>query len=259
MANKQQGSGTRRWHRSIGVSTSLFVVLIVISGLALNHTHKLGLDKYHISHPSLLSWYGLKEPGQLQSFAVGKHWLTFAGSQLYLNDKHISPVTNAVGAVSIANMLIAASSDELLLLDHDGSVLERLPWGPPMSGPFEAIGLLANGLVAVKSMNQLWVADEEFLSWQPIEYTSTIPAWSVPGSAPVALHQSITQQYRGDGLSLERLLLDLHSGRIFGSIGILVYDLLALAVGFLAISGLVLWLRGRRNGKRNGNSQNSRP
>jgi len=45
------------------------------------------------------------------------------------------------------------------------------------------------------------------------------------------------------------VLLDLHSGRIFGPVGVLVYDLLALTLGFLAISGLVLWFRGRRNGK----------
>ena len=49
-------------------------------------------------------------------------------------------------------------------------------------------------------------------------------------------------------MSLERLLLDLHSGRFFGSAGVLVYDVLALAIGFLAISGLILWIRGRRNG-----------
>ncbi len=49
---------------------------------------------------------------------------------------------------------------------------------------------------------------------------------------------------------MERVLLDLHSGRIFGPVGVLVYDLLALALGFLSISGLLLWFRGRRNGKR---------
>lgn len=256
---KNKPSTTRRLHRSLGAGAALFILFMALSGLAINHSNGLGLDQRHVSQPQLLSWYGLGKPEQIRSYAVGDDWLSFAGSQLYLNDKHISTVTNAVGAVSIANMLIAASSDELLLLDHNGQLLERLPWGPPMSGPFEAIGLLANGLVAVKSMNQLWMADESLLSWQPVEYTSTNPAWSVPGSAPGALHQSITQLYRGDGLSLERLLLDLHSGRIFGTLGILVYDLLALAVGFLAISGLVLWLRGRRNGKRNGKQQNPHP
>jgi len=58
---------------------------------------------------------------------------------------------------------------------------------------------------------------------------------------------------------MERLLLDFHSGRIFGPVGVLVYDLLALAVGFMAISGLVLWFRGRRNGNGNGKNGPSKP
>ena len=66
------------------------------------------------------------------------------------------------------------------------------------------------------------------------------------------MRQNILRQYRGHGLSLERLLLDFHSGRIFGPAGVVIYDLLALVLGFLAISGLVLFLRGRRNGAGNG-------
>ena len=145
------------------------------------------------------------------------------------------------------------NGSELLLLGRDGRLIERIPWGPPGTGPIELIGLLANGLVVIKSVNQLWSADTDLLNWQRAEDTVTTPAWSHSEPAPEAFRQAITRQYRGGGLSLEQLLLDLHSGRVFGSFGVVVYDLLALAIGFLAISGLVLWLRGRRNGKRNGN------
>ena len=34
-----------------------------------------------------------------------------------------------------------------------------------------------------------------------------------------------------------------HSGRIFSSAGVIIYDLLALILGSLATSGLVLWFR----------------
>ena len=104
----------------------------------------------------------------------------------------------------------------------------------------------------VRTSHQLWLADAQLLSWQQAGATTAIPVWSSPGTAPENLQQAITHQYRGDGLSLERVLLDFHSGRIFGSIGVVVYDLLALAVGFLAISGLIFWLRSRRNGNGNG-------
>ena len=95
----------------------------------------------------------------------------------------------------------------------------------------------------------MWLADADLLNWQQTEESITAPLWSSSEPTPDKLQQSITHKYRGEGLSLERVLLDLHSGRIFGTIGVLVYDLLALALGFLSISGLILWLRSRRNGK----------
>ncbi len=255
--NNSQNSIVRRLHRSLGAGTAVFVIFMVISGLIINHSNGLGLDQHHVSQPFVLDWYGLEGPETIHSFALGNDWLSFAGSQLYLNGNSVSGISNGVGAVSSNNMLIAAGSEELLLLDHDGTLIERLPWGPPGTGPIESIGLIADGIVVVRSVGQLWLADADLLNWQRAEGTNVDPAWALSEPVPGALLEAITRQYRGDGLSLERVLLDLHSGRIFGPIGILIYDLLALAVGFLAISGLIFWLRGQRNGKQNGQRRNS--
>ena len=247
---KRAASVTRRLHRTFGAGAALFIIFMVLSGLIINHSNGLGLDQRHVSQPLLLSWYGLGKPEHIHSFAVGDDWLSFAGSQLFLNDMPVSSISDGIGAVFNGDMLIAAGSDELLLLDSGGQLIERQPWGPSGAGPIESIGLLPNGVVIVKSLERFWLADTALLSWKPIDNTIAEPVWSRSEPAPEALLETITRQYRGNGLSLERLLLDIHSGRIFGPIGMLVYDLLALVLGFLAVSGLVLWLRGQRNGKR---------
>lgn len=239
----------RRLHRSFGAFAVVFVLFMVLSGLALNHSNDLGLDQRKTSQSFLLGWYGLGKPSSIQSYAMGGDWLSFAGSQLYLNDKPVATIQGGVGAVSNGDLFIAAGSDELLLLDHEGSLVERIPWLLISKAPIEAIGLQANRLVAVKTADQVWLADANLLTWQPAEGSLASPQWSFSEPAPDAIQVSITSLYRGEGLSLERVLLDLHSGRIFGSIGVLIYDLLALALGFLSISGLVLWFRSRRNGK----------
>jgi len=251
--NNGKPSFVRRWHRSLGVVAAIFVLFMVISGLALNHSHTLGLDRSHVSQPALLDWYGLDGPQQFSSFAFGDNWLSMAGSQLYFNDKFVATITDAVTAVKQGEILIAAGSEELLLLDNNGNLIERLTWNTVTRGRITALGLLPNGLVVIKSGKQLWQAGAELLDWQPIDQHTPAPSWSKPQTAPEALQWAITQQYRGDGLSMERFLLDAHSGRLFGSVGVLIYDILAVSVGFLAVSGLVLWVRGRRNGRRNGN------
>ena len=248
---KRRISTIRRLHRSLGAAAAVFILFMVISGMVINHSNGLGLDQRHVSQAFLLNWYGLGAPEHIRGFPVGDDWIIFAGSQLFLNDRQVSTVANGIGAVFNNHMLIAASNDELLLLDSSGQLIERQPWDPPEAGPIESIGLLADGTVVVKSTGQLWLADAELLGWQPAKETISELAWSTSKPAPQPLLQNITQQYRGEGLSVERLLLDFHSGRIFGPLGVFIYDLLALAVGFLSISGLVLWVRGKRNGKGN--------
>ena len=239
----------RRLHRSFGAGAAIFVLFMVLSGLAINHSSGLGLDQRHVSQSFLLDWYGLGKPEKIDSFAVGDDWLSFAGSQLYLNDKPVATISSGIGAVSNGEVLVAAGVEELLLLDLDGNLVERLPWESIATAPVEAIGLYEDTIVSVKSAGQHWLADADLLSWQPSERASPDPSWSFSEPAPAALQRAVTALYRGEGPSLERLLLDLQSGRIFGTVGVVVYDLLAIALGFLSISGLVLWFRSRRNGK----------
>ena len=248
MARKNgRASLTRRLHRSLGVGAAGFIILMVLSGLAINHSKGLGFEQGHVSQDFLLDWYGLEEPEDIRSFAIGNDWLSFAGPHLYINGTPLADLSGGIGAISTDDMLIAAGNEELLLLDHDGVLIERLPWNLVGSGLIETIGRLADGKIVIRSAGQLWQADSQLLGWKLLADTTVTPDWSIPGPAPGELTQAIGRHYRGDGISLERLLLDLHSGRIFGPVGILVYDLLALAVGFLAISGLVFWLHGRRN------------
>lgn len=238
----------RRLHRTVGVTAAAFVIFMVMSGLAINHSTGLGLDGRHVSQPFLLEWYGLNGPENIRSYATGDNWLSFAGSQLFLNDKPVATVSNGTGAVFNGEMLIAAGSDELVLLDPEGNLIERLPWGPANAGKIESLGLSDNGVVVVASAGRTWFADQDILGWQLDGQAAATPTWATSTTAPEPLQEAIARHYRGSGPSLERFLLDLHSGRIFGSIGILVYDLLALAIAFLALSGLILWARGKRNG-----------
>jgi hypothetical protein len=250
MARKnRKPSTTRRLHRSFGAIAAVFILFMVLSGLMINHSNSLGLDQRQVSQTTLLDWYGLGKPENIRNYEVGNDWLSFAGSQLYLNGNPITAISNGVGAVFNGEILVAAGNDEILLLDHDGHTIERQPWESSANGPIESIGLLPQGVIALKTGTHLWVSDTQLLNWQLAEGNMPPPLWSSAEVAPGTLEETITRHYRGDGPSLERLLLDLHSGRIFGTIGALIYDLLALAIGFLAISGLLLWVRGRRNGK----------
>ena len=78
--------------------------------------------------------------------------------------------------------------------------------------------------------------DEQFLAWQP----NTAPGirWADSAPLPETLRNVLIKQYRGMGVSWERLLLDLHSGRLFGKIGVLIMNIAAVLMLLLAITGV---------------------
>jgi hypothetical protein len=247
---KARASRTRRLHRSLGASAAVFILFMAFSGIAINHARSLGLDKHHVAQPFLLSWYGIDEPGQIHSVSIGDGWLSFTGAHAYFNGNYLSPLVGGVGAIESEDLIIVAGSHELLLIDRAGRLIERVAWSQPDSGSIESIGLLENGLIVIKTNENFWIADAEILQWQPLGDTFAVQTRSEWTREPDEISQAVKTHYRGTILSMEQLFLDLHSGRIFGTAGTLIYDLLALVVGFLAISGVVLWFRGLRNGKK---------
>jgi len=82
------------------------------------------------------------------------------------------------------------------------------------------------------------------LSFKPLADVRTV--WSEPGLLMDASRQRIYEHSRGKGLSWERVMLDLHSGRLFGTAGVWVVDVAAVLLLFLALSGFVLWYQHMR-------------
>ena len=65
--------------------------------------------------------------------------------------------------------------------------------------------------------------------------------WSQNITLDNAQKENLRQAFRGKGLNMERVVLDLHSGRFFGSYGIYVMDAAALALLWLSFSGIWVW------------------
>ncbi|HEY9053122.1 MAG TPA: PepSY-associated TM helix domain-containing protein, partial [Gammaproteobacteria bacterium] len=74
--------------------------------------------------------------------------------------------------------------------------------------------------------------------------------WARPTTLNENQRTLIRQSYRGNGLTLERVILDLHSGRLFNaSWGIYIMDASAIIMLLLGISGTWVWLLRKRKMK----------
>lgn len=87
--------------------------------------------------------------------------------------------------------------------------------------------------------------DRELVGWTVLGSEARVAAVA-PIEVPAELRNRIVRAYRGDGLSVYRVVLDVHSGRFFGALGIGIVDLSALAMGFLTLTGVYHVYRRRR-------------
>jgi hypothetical protein len=229
-----------QWHRYIGITVALFVILVSVTGVMLNHTEDLKLDEKHVQSSLLLDWYGVQAPAQTTGYHMHNHWISQWDSRLLTRQHDLGQHTKKLlGAVSYQGMLVVALEGELLLLTPEGELIESLKGYQGVPAGMSAIGLTTDKRVAVRAAHGSYVADADLASWkhQKIEAVS----WSAPSTLPDPVYQDMLQLYRGKGLDLERVILDLHSGRLLNQGGVYFFDFVAVAMIFLACSGLWLW------------------
>lgn len=229
-----------QWHRYIGITAALFVILISVTGVMLNHTEDLKLDEKHVQSSLLLDWYGVQAPAQSSGYRTLNHWISQWGSRLLTRQRDLGEHQNKLlGAVNYQGMLIVALEGELLLLTPEGEMIESLKGYQGVPAGMLAIGLTTDKRVVVRAAHGSYVADADLTRWEH-QNIETV-RWSAPSTLPDTVRQDMLQLYRGKGLDLERVILDLHSGRLLNQGGVYFFDFIAVAMIFLACSGLWLW------------------
>jgi hypothetical protein len=237
------------WHRRLGLSTFVVLIFLAISGFALNHSPGLKLNQINLSTNWLLSWYGFEVPAA-EGFEVRESWFYNDGNKRLLVDGNsIAPCTAPLSAVAqTANSDFALCADGLILLTADGEFVEQFR-------PID--GLPANTKTVATIANRVYlITDSATVEFNPeslalisvdIATLSETLVDSQLASAPLpkSLQKQLKEQASGPSISLETLILDLHSGRFFGQFGVLFIDLIGLLVCILSITGLVAWMKRR--------------
>ena len=233
----------RRWHGRFGIAAAIFFLFLAITGIALNHTAKLQLAAYRIHASWLTRWYGFKVELPTQAFAEKGALLVCANGVWLLNDKVIAEnVPQSLGMVESNRILYIATRENLYIYSTDGLLVEKVSGASLPALPIRAIG-------AAQSRLMLQTTSVVYASTAGLDWQSASPR-GVRWSHAVAIassEQSRIAERLVPGISAETLLLDVHSGRIFGSYGPVVVDIVALILVVLGVSGVAVFCRSRRH------------
>lgn len=234
------------WHRYVGLTALLLVLVLATTGIALNHTDGLNLSENKVNSEWLLDWYGIAPAADFRAFPLGPRWLVETDGHLFLDHDYLfSDLGTLLGAVGIGDMIVAATRQNLVLLTTDGQLIDRMDGTHGVPAGLSAIGISGEGDLVVRASHGIYRTDENLLEWRHPDNGLNIE-WVEAGNPPAGLTESLAELARHHVLDWERVTLDLHSGRILGRQGPLLMDLAALLLVFLSVSGFWLWLRQKR-------------
>jgi len=252
----------RHWHARIGALAAVFFLFLSISGIALNHTDALHLAKTPVQAGWLMRWYGLKPAIPTHGYVFNDGYFAASDERWVLNGHELAAQDfsaykqNLVGAIAWGDMRAIASEDQLYLYLANGQQVDHISTPTLPETPIEKLGVInseAMPKLVLKTAKGDF-ASEDGLAWQMLDKKRSSATnevvWASEQVLPKSLSSSLVKAF-SPSLPLERIVLDLHSGRFFGSYGPLVMDAAALLLMVLSLSGVWIYLRSvRRRSKR---------
>lgn len=232
------------WHRRIGLIALLLVIILAITGIMLNHTEEFNLDETYVNNSWLLGWYGIEPDDEPISFQVKENVISAWHNQLFFNNTAITTLEqNMHGAIGAEQFIVVALDNEIILLSYEGEFIERVSTSISFSN-IQRLGMKYKRPVIETSEPLYYIADEHILDWDVISNESI--EWTEKYTLDDNQREQLLIAFRGNGLKLERVILDLHSGRLFGQFGVYLMDAAAIALIWLSLSGLWVWNSRRR-------------
>lgn len=237
-----------RWHRRLGIILILFIVWLSASGILLNHTSDLKLAEQPVHQQLLLSLYGIERP-IIQSYQMSGQWLSHSGEHLYRNATQLSHCSGhfsglaVTAATSNAPAVIAAAcGDEIALFSENGELIERINNSYSLPLPLQKLGQceLAPSSICFRAQNRTFILNVDETNWlETQQNTISVTSTKLPADLQSTLEKNTLS------LHWERVILDLHSGQLFG-LGPWLMDIVAILLIVLGLSGLGIWLFHKR-------------
>lgn len=229
-----------KWHVKLGVYSALFVIFLASSGIILNHSQQFNLNKKYIQAEWLLDLYQINPENEPVGFMSSNAWAIQIGERLYFNEIEIAKsVTKLKGLVFLDDIYVAAFDSQLTLLTSEAEIIEHLTGTEGVPAGMQAIGYDDQGNAIIRAVHGYYQANLDELEWKELDHLDA--SWSESSSIPESLKANLLKQYRGKGLTVERVLQDFHSGRIVGQWGVYVVDFIAVLFLILAFTGVWMW------------------
>jgi len=254
-------SHLREWHRRLGISAAVFILLLSFSGLILNHSDDMGLPNKAVNTAILLDLYHIQNPTSIISFQVGSAFLVQTDTELWLDNKWLGTERDSLkSAVLYQNFILAIIGESLYIYTPRGDFVDKMDSSLGLPKNMDSLALYQQKIV-VRSDDHYWQSDEELTQWTVLSPSMLLTPpleWNHKINLAVSKKNQFQHQYRAKLLNLERVVLDFHSGRLIGKLGVFFSDIVAILLVLLSVSGIYFWLK-RAKQQKNSKTSSKKP
>ncbi|MCE9685728.1 PepSY-associated TM helix domain-containing protein [Shewanella sp. AS16] len=230
----------RPWHRRLGIVSVLFVLLLTLTGVAINHSQDFNLAQKQVHQGWLLDYYGIQVPNHVAQFGTGAAPLLITDKRLWRGKTLLLEAqTRLISAARFGELILAIDANQLYLFDNQGRLLETQNASTGLPQELQALAVIGEQQVWLRTPKGYYQSDDQLIDWVQAMPLAPI-AWATPLTAA---SPELIQNARGANLNWERVLLDLHSGRLLGATSVWIWDLFALALLLVSLSGFWIWYK----------------
>lgn len=234
----------REWHRRLGILAAFFLIFLSVTGIALNHTDLLKLAHKSITNDWLLNQYNINPPKDIRFYHQNQ--LVVTNNFVWFNKHLLTEATNTIVSMGkFKQFFLIATTHDLYLYNEVGKLVDKIDSTAGLPKSITALGIDEDNIF-INTVNGYYQTDSNFLIWKSITPIKE-PSWFEPSQAEKKDIVLASTWYRSKFLTWERIIVDAHSGRIFGIFGVIFMDITAILLILLSLSGIYIWVRYARS------------
>ena len=231
----------KKFHKVLGLSIGLIIIHLAITGIILMYPNTFKLYDTFLSNNYMLSLYNMNTRSEVfvsNDFAD----IGIVSNNIVISDYVLDMnMLNVLGLAINNKYIFAANPYTLLVIENDGyeyKIIKKLTF------PFILKELVIDNNKEIKFLNnegKYYSLDESFnfivinKLARPIKILTLYSAQDQEAD----LYLNYIQ---GPGIQLLRFITDIHNGRFFGKIIMIIFSLSSLGAVFLAVTGTVMGL-----------------
>ena len=246
----------RKLHKYLGFAFSLFILHLTVTGILLTYPKTFNIEETYVSNFFILKKYNMDTHREVLGLSNVEDEVVIIKNNIYINSKFVDKFNDAIINILYQKkdkkiIILSKSTIGIYIFENIDGELEIIDIiSLENTKKIKHLGLnLSSDMVFFKNDNEYYNLDDNYLLKLVNEKDKNIK-WSNISKIDKKLAKYYLNIHQGKGVSLTRILTELHNGKFFGSIFTLILFFSSLSLIFLTISSFIFATNIFKNKKR---------